>query len=417
MIPKARLRHVVIVAIICALSSAHGLAQTLREPLLAISPTALCLGRTGPVTFVGSDQLIAVGDSLGNVSIWSVEPGSKPRRLLESCTSDPMRALEASRDGKRLSVAWANRTLVLDLSTGRPIRTVSKYEYHGGGADLIDFAMDPGCSVLAFAHKRTTSSDGGIQGVLGIVLGRGEMPVPGGSVSEKRVVSLWDAVNDRLIGVLDSGEEIQFSKDGRILAVRDNRTKISLWDATTGKRISAIEDNKLAPRGFAVSADGGLLAFASGGQLTVWDIEMNKRLRTFPVGSTVLLANAFDPSNHHIVTVSLDGTLMVWDIVTGHAQWKLVGKQGRVTELDVSNDGQYVSAVGVDNLVHIWQLPPRVEDSKPPASGREVEQASKGLSATGNAAIRTSCVCPPRRSLQSRRSRLSIVSSPALSKS
>jgi WD40 repeat protein len=89
-----------------------------------------------------------------------------------------------------------------------------------------------------------------------------------------RAVRVWDVRTGKLLHALDAGgaEALEFSQDGRILAVSGKRA--SLWDVATGIQIGPALTGGTRSAMMDLSSDGRrLLITSADGKGAVWDVD------------------------------------------------------------------------------------------------------------------------------------------------
>lgn len=128
-----------------------------------------------------------------------------------------------------------------------------------------------------------------------------------------------------------------------------------VWKADTGDVVHVGE----APEGSYVSsvdfsADGTFLGIGMGtGDVELWDIESNSKLRTMSghLGQVAALS-----WNGHILSSACgDGTIWHHDVrIARHKVAELVGHTGEVCGLKWRPDGELLASGGNDNVVNIW---------------------------------------------------------------
>ncbi len=103
------------------------------------------------------------------------------------------------------------------------------------------------------------------------------------SIGEDRTVRLWDtAGGSRMHRLLEREVEatsLEFSPDGKRLAVGFAEGAVKVWDLESGKVLHAVEAPRRGPRRVVVSPDGKQLACLTGaGAVSVWDVREGRRL-------------------------------------------------------------------------------------------------------------------------------------------
>ena len=104
----------------------------------------------------------------------------------------------------------------------------------------------------------------------------------------------------------------------------------------------------------AFSPDGQMLAYAVGNSLLFADLMTWSLLRANADHSGPILSLVYTPDGTGVVTGSGDGTLRLWDAVTGSCRQVLRGHDGQVRSVVVSSDGRTVVSGGDDGTVRLW---------------------------------------------------------------
>jgi WD40 repeat protein len=207
---------------------------------------------------------------------------------------------------------------------------------------------------------------------------------------------LW-GLDGNLRSTLDVGQanSASFSPDGRLIAIGTQTGTVSLWDATSGQQVTAIQAHTGYVHMVAFGQDGR--TFVTGGedgQAIMWDttgaqvsrlLGHRSEIRTVaisPDSTTVLTAgldddailwrrdgtirftlhghtaaiNAarFNPDGSRVVTASVDGTARIWDVQTGVAVALLAGHGGEVLDARYSPDGARVATSSFDGSTRLW---------------------------------------------------------------
>lgn len=223
--------------------------------------------------------------------------------------------------------------------------------------------------------------------------------------------------------VLDSGghtalvNQVEWSRDGKLLVSVSNDKTIRLWDMITGESVRVLRlpigagpagmlnAVSLAPDGSLLAAAGyeregqdhGIflvslpagevrqvlrghtnivldLQFSRDGQsllsssadhtARVWDVSAGPRQAVSQVlkGHTApVYSAAWAPDGRRIATGSLDGTARIWMRADATTQHILRGHEGPVASVAWSPDGRLIATGGVDQRVKIWNPAGRLE--------------------------------------------------------
>jgi WD40 repeat protein/predicted Ser/Thr protein kinase len=147
---------------------------------------------------------------------------------------------------------------------------------------------------------------------------------------EDGTVRQWDVTTRREVGPpLEHGTPVgnlAVSPDARTLASECWENYLYLWDMTSRKaRKLRYTPAERCPASPVFSPDGGLLAFSTGNNIRIWDMETEQE-RTVLRGSTGTIMNLrFLPDSKQLVSACEFGRPMLWDI---HRPEKLITLRG-----------------------------------------------------------------------------------------
>lgn len=164
-----------------------------------------------------------------------------------------------------------------------------------------------------------------------------------------------------MIDLLPNGEQFVSGSDDGL---------IRLWDIESGEVILEFRGHEDPVNGVHISADGKLLASASGGwgrnDLTVrlWDVATGELLQTFAGHSHIVNYARIAPNNEFIVSTSWDKTVRMWDIESGEEIRQFVGHTGNTFGIDITEDSATLLTTSSDTTVRMWDI----------ASGEEINR-------------------------------------------
>lgn len=172
-------------------------------------------------------------------------------------------------------------------------------------------------------------------------------------------------VGPEAVGVLTGNAgpvwSIDFTPDGRRLAMAIDDGTVKLWDVGTQRLESTITAHEGPVWATAIAADGTQMVTGhDDGSVHVWDLATEEQLRTFQVDGPVRTL-AFAPASHHVGVGTRTGVLEIWDADTGEKMMAFDGHKGIVMHVVFSHDGALLASVGGDKTARIWTV----------ASGRE----------------------------------------------
>jgi WD40 repeat protein len=187
-----------------------------------------------------------------------------------------------------------------------------------------------------------------------------------------------------LAGDLEAVSTLEFSKDGRILALASenwkagppappsgggsgssvalasNQGKVTLWETASGRQLGSFQGENGRLSSLLFSPDGTSLVILGGdGAVTLWDVATRKKFADLEGGRPPVV---FTSDGHLLASGSRNNTVLLWDGATGKALRSLPGHAGAVSALAFSADGQTLASGSADNTVRVWDA----------ASGKEL---------------------------------------------
>lgn len=216
------------------------------------------------------------------------------------------------------------------------------------------------------------------------------------AVFRQSAAYVWELNADRQIAQLKHGEiyGLSFSPDGRTLATAGWDSIVRFWNGNTGElqREFPVETEKIgngvifavAPkpgekldlkrrvgdlRMYAVcyAAERGLIATAHlNGEVWVWQADtMRPTMKFFLGGRFVYGALSFSPDGLWLATGSMDGSVKLWDPITGRKVWDRGRHQTYVYTVGFGRDSRSLMSGGDDDLCYQWDLRPNEPHPQP----------------------------------------------------
>jgi WD40 repeat protein len=153
---------------------------------------------------------------------------------------------------------------------------------------------------------------------------------------------------------------VAFSPDGRTLLSGSIDSQAALWDASTGKKLHALQGHQGMLWSVAFGARGKYAFTASwDGTIKMWETRSGKSARQFPSAGRLADVNGIDVSadGRFLLAGCDDSRVHLWDIQTGKELKALAGHQGFVYGVAFSPDGrQALSGGATDNTMILWDL-------------------------------------------------------------
>lgn len=165
-----------------------------------------------------------------------------------------------------------------------------------------------------------------------------------------------------------------FSPDGKHLARAVSDT-VKVWDAISGQELLTLPGHKAEIFALAFDLDGKRLATAEDGTVRVWNMVSGQELLTIPdpdtflnyyilsaetiessVGTLLATDNsiALSPDGNRLAIGSSDGTVKVWDAVSGQKLLTINAYPGQVWMVSFSPDGAFMATGEGDGIARVW---------------------------------------------------------------
>ncbi len=222
-------------------------------------------------------------------------------------------------------------------------------------------------------------------------------------------VGIWELPGGKLLSALKSqpGSErlanaLAFSSDGTIVAsamIPDIgaphlsatlNSVVAVWNVKTGALIHTLPlPDREAMSNIVFSADGKLLAAASGKSIFVWQVETGELLQTLTGHTDSILSLALSPDGAQLASASFDKTVRLWSVAEGRLLHTL--PEPTTHQLVFSADGTVLVSAPLfaNDPVNLW-------DTATGALLGEVEGYTNGISGLAVAADGTVYTTQPR---------------------
>ncbi len=264
-------------------------------------------------------------------------------------------------------------------------------------------------------HKRTIKDNKGP--IKGVVFSPDSSTLASWGYEDK-TIRLWNVATGRqtltLTGHDNLIESVAFSPDGETLISGGRGETILIWDVSTGKHKTLIDQGEDAERNthsnsimvLTFNSDGSKLATGDKkGNIRLWDVSTWKEEQTLEGHADAITSINFSPDDRSIASTGRDGTVRLWDLDTGqqiqsisgdkHFFWyvmfypngltlatevprmnsrydteiinlwdlrtgelikTLPGHSRKITGLSFSADGKTIASFGFDDIVLLWDL-------------------------------------------------------------
>jgi RNA polymerase sigma factor (sigma-70 family) len=195
-------------------------------------------------------------------------------------------------------------------------------------------------------------------------------------------------------------EAAVLSADGRVLAVnfslKDGRGNVLYtWDVDTKAALARVEVPHRSVSGLALSPDGRLLAAGGGAgrndggtedAVSVWDATSGRRIHSLPGHDAgegfPTVSCSFSPDGRWLVTGDAAGRLRLWEMASGREVHHFDGHHAPVTA-NFSPDGRLLVAASDDAPSLVWDVTGHAPDGRPRTQALSPGRLEEGWTALG----------------------------------
>ncbi len=325
------------------------------------------LGHVICVTFSPDGNLLATGDSHGNIRLWEAASGREV--LVCKGHKGVVTSVAFSPSGEILASASYDQTVRLwDIRTGECLQvlqghseTVFSVTFHSSGETLASGSFD---WTIRLWDIRTGECLQILQGHTSLVKSlafssSGEILVSG---SGDTTVRLWDIRTGQCLQILQGHtgivQSVAFSPMGDMLASGGNDKTVRLWDIGTGECLHILQEHIFSVQSVAFSPAGKMLASGSDDQtVRLWDASTGECLQILQEHNDKIQSIAFSPAGKILASGGDDGTVRLWDVSTGECLNILQGHTDWVYSVALNCEDKTLVATGsYDQVVRLWNL-------------------------------------------------------------
>jgi WD40 repeat protein len=147
-------------------------------------------------------------------------------------------------------------------------------------------------------------------------------------------------------------QQLQYSRDGKVLASQGADQVIRLWEASSGKELQALHVPESVNAPFALSPDGKLVATTNFMRVRIWEVKTGKELHFIDDQNGNNTALVFSPDGKTLATTSGADDIRLIDVSTGKESSRMKGPQNQGNQgffhqqLSYSPDGKFLAMQG-----------------------------------------------------------------------
>jgi hypothetical protein len=246
-------------------------------------------------------------------------PEMRERRVSATGAASDAAFVAFSPGGKMLAVAARDRVDILDSQTGAELRR-----------------MEP----KGLVHSVVFSPDG-------------ELLLTGG---EDHVARLWNVKTGAAVAESERHprpiQDVHFSRDGTryLTAAADGRVRV--FDTRRSTLLFTLAESDEPARSAGFTPDGRQVIVHQKG-VRIWDLGSRRTIELKDLGSAVDLV-ALNPDGRHLLVAGADA--VIYDLRIRRKVASLRGLAEPLTAASFSSDGKRIAAATRDGTIHIWEM-------------------------------------------------------------
>ncbi|HET7506575.1 MAG TPA: TIR domain-containing protein [Kofleriaceae bacterium] len=179
------------------------------------------------------------------------------------------------------------------------------------------------------------------------------------TASDDNAARVWDANTGRPVTAPLKHQgtvlEAKFSTDGTRVVTASGDKTARIWNATTGMPVTRPLEHGDTVSGAAFNLDGTMVVTTSYDKTArIWDAKTGNLLTPPLEHNDVVTAATFSLDSTRVVTASADKTAQIWDTMTGKPVTPPLEHHGTVLSAVFSADGTRVVTASYDNTAQVW---------------------------------------------------------------
>ncbi|MEL7314278.1 MAG: caspase family protein, partial [Cyanobacteria bacterium J06559_3] len=322
--------------------------QVLRKSLavLPVTQTFAGGGNVKAIAFSPDGNRIATASDDGALNLWDagsgegdLEKAESDKNVFDLNPDKQVTAIAVSPNGSQVATVRKDKTAqIWDAATGKQAATLR----HNHPVQFVRFSPSRRSSAKG-SNNTPKNSPENSQWI---------------ATASQDQVKIWETATAKKVLTLVSANtkvrDVQFSPDGRRVAILRDEGKVSVWALSTGQKILAINHtSNISTMTFNPTSTHLALA-AADGTATVFDIATGRD--SVPLSHKGPVTDVrFSPDGAKIATASVDQTVRLWAATTGNMLTQF-DHEDAVKTVTFSPDGTHLATTSLSKAAHVWDI-------------------------------------------------------------
>lgn len=327
-------------------------------------------GGVPDVAYSPDGTLLASMGADGMIKLWDANSG-KLLRTLDGGTRELGSSVAFSPDGSALAASWFTQAVLWDTKSGEILSRLSGQSVGttiGYNLGVGQLSFSPDGSRLAVANMDGIPKVWDLSTQCEVLSLVGDEMAPAKAIAyspdgallatggDEGIVWVWDAEDGTQIFTRTLGgiiHSVSFSSDGALMAAASEDGRIMVWNAKDGTVVSS-PPRQSGIYDIAFLADGQLVTTGQDGTVRVWDAISGQQTLILAGPTSTVISVAASPDSQRIISGAYDGSLRVWDASPGRELLTIPGHKGIVWNVAYSPDGNQIASASVDGFLKLW---------------------------------------------------------------